>query len=92
MDRQHLPQRIICFKLEKKNKTKYLSKEQAIAFHHVMAQLLFLTTQSRRDIGVAVSFPTSRVRQPDEDEWGKLERVLEYLYGTRRLKLPIQVN
>ena len=80
------------FQVRDETEAKYLTEEQAVAFHHVVAQLLFLTTRARRDIGVAVSFLTSRVKRPDEDDWGKLKRVLRYLNGTRRLKLILEVG
>ena len=63
-----------------------------MAFHHTVAQLLFLLPRARRDLGAAVSFLTSRVKRPDEDDWGKLKRVLRYLFATRRLKLTLEVN
>ncbi len=33
-----------------------------------------------------------RVKTPDEDDWGKLKRVLKYLYGTKRLKLHLSTK
>ena len=54
--------------------------------------MLFLTTRARRDIGVAVSFLKSRVKRPDEDDWGKLKRMLKYLNGTQHLKLILEVS
>ena len=56
--------------------TKILPEEQAQAFHHTVAQLLFLCMRARPDIQTAVSFLTKRVREPDEHDWGKLKRVL----------------
>ncbi len=47
-----------------------------------MAQLLFMETRARRDIETAVAFLTTRVKTPDEDDWGKLKRVLKYLNDT----------
>ena len=64
-----------------------LSKELAEAFHHTVYQLLFAANRARRDIQTAVSFLTTRVKAPDEDDWGKLVRVLKYLNGTRYMKL-----
>ena len=32
------------------------------------------------------------MKQPDEDDWGKLKRVLQYLKGTRTLKLRLTVD
>jgi hypothetical protein len=68
-----------------------LPEEQARAYHHSTAQLLFLS-RVRRDIQTTVAFLTTRVKQPDEDDWGKLKRVLKYLNGTRRLKLTLSAD
>lgn len=70
----------------------YLDTERANAFHHATAQLAFLRARSRPDIDPAVAFLTTRVRKPDEDDWGKLKRVLQYLKGTKYMKLTISVN
>jgi len=35
---------------------------------------------------------TTRVKNPDEDDWGKLKRVLKYLNGTKYLKLKLSVD
>ena len=51
-----------------------------------------MATRSRRDIQTAVAFLTTRVRSPDEDDWGKLKRILKYLNGTRYLKLRLTVE
>ena len=73
-------------------KKKYLPEEQAVTFHRTTAQLLFMSNRARRDIQTAVSFLTTRVKKPDEDDWGKLKRVLKYLNGTRYMKLTLEVN
>jgi hypothetical protein len=49
-----------------------LNEEQARAFHHAVAQLLFASVRSWKDIQTDVSFLTTRVKQPDEDDWGKI--------------------
>jgi hypothetical protein len=64
---------------------KALPEEQAMAFHRATAQLLFLSTRARRGIQPAIAFLTKRVRSPDEDDWGKVKRVLGYLNGTMRM-------
>ena len=66
-----------------------LNEEQADAFHHTVYQLLFVANRARRDIQTAVSFLTTQVQAPDEDDWGKLKQVLKYLNGTRYLKLTL---
>ena len=40
-----------------------LPEELAVAFHHVVAQLLFLSQRARRDIQLPVSFMTRRVKK-----------------------------
>ena len=80
------------FKIREESKRKKLETERAVAFHHATAQLLFLSQRARRDIMTAVSFLTSRVKDPDEDDWGKLKRVLKYLKGTRSMPLRIKAD
>jgi len=80
------------FKVHDEQDARPLPEEQARQFHHTTAQLLFLSRRARRDIQTAVSFLTTRVKQPDEDDWGKLRRVLKYLKGTRGLKLTLTAN
>ena len=63
-----------------------------MAFHHAVAQLLFMATKARRDIQTAVAFLTMGVKSPDEDDWGKLKRMLKYLNGTKYLKLRLTVD
>jgi hypothetical protein len=43
----------------------------------------------RQDIQTAVSFLTTRVKDPDEDNWKKLVSMLKYLNGTRYMKLTL---
>ena len=61
-------------------------------FRHTVAQLLFLSARARRDIQTAVAFLTTRMKQPDEDDWGKLCRVIWYLNGTRRLICKLTID
>jgi hypothetical protein len=60
-----------------------LSEEQADVFHHTVYQLLFVANRACQDIQMALSFLTMQVQAPDEDDWGKLMRVLKYLKGTQ---------
>ncbi len=34
----------------------------------------------------------TRVKSPDEDDWGKLKHVLKYLNGTKYLKLRLTMD
>ena len=60
------------FQVRDEIEAKYLSEEKAREFHHITAQLLFLSDCARRDIQVTVAFLTTRVKKPDTDNWGKL--------------------
>jgi hypothetical protein len=80
------------FDIRDKKKARELSKEQALAFHHMAVQLLFMAMRTKRDIQTAVAFLTTRVKNPDKDNWGKLKQVLKYLNGTKYLKLRLTVE
>ena len=80
------------FVIRDKEEARPLEEDQALAFHHTVAQLLFMATRARQDMQPAVAFLTTRVKSPDEDEWGKLKRVLKYLNGTKYLKLKLSVD
>ena len=69
-----------------------LPEEQAQAFHHSTAQLLFLAMRARPDVQPVVSFLTKRVRAPDEDDWGKLKNCLKYLKGMLHMKLYLTAD
>jgi hypothetical protein len=64
-----------------------LEEKRAIAFHHCVAQLLFASVRARKDVQPAVAFLTTRVREPDEDDWLKLKRLLRCIRGTIHMSL-----
>ena len=67
-----------------------LPEEKAQLFHHVVAQLLYLCRRSRQDIQTAVAFLCTRVKNPDEDDYKKLSRVMQYLRGMKEMSLTIE--
>jgi hypothetical protein len=69
-----------------------LEEERARAFHHVVAQLIFALLQAHKDIQLAVSFLTTRIKQPDEDDWNNLKRLLKYIRGTIYMPLILSVD
>jgi hypothetical protein len=69
-----------------------LEEERARAFHHAVAQLLFTSSSARKDIQLAVSFLTTRVKQPDEDDWNKLKRLLKYIRGKIYMPLILRAD
>ena len=70
----------------------YLGTERAEKFHEYTAKLLFLCKRARPDLQTAVSFLTTRVKGPDEDDWKKLGRVMRYLRKTARLPLTLEAH
>jgi len=79
------------FTVRPKDEAQALDEERAMAFHHTVAQLLFSSARSRRDIQTAVAFLATRVREPDEDDWLKVKRLLRYINGTINLPLILRV-
>ncbi|CAJ1959903.1 unnamed protein product [Cylindrotheca closterium] len=61
---------------------KDLSEERADNFHSVTASLLYVSRRCRLDIQTAIGYLCTRVGCPDEDDWVKLKRVLQYLKGS----------
>jgi hypothetical protein len=55
------------FTIRDKKEAKPLDQERALAFHHTVAQLLFMATRVRQDIQTAAAFLTTRVKSPDKD-------------------------
>ncbi len=80
------------FTIRDKKEARLLDKKRGTAFHHTIAQLLFMATQARRDIQTAVAFLTTRAKAPDEDDWGKLKRVLKYVNGMKHSKLMLSIE
>lgn len=66
-----------------------LSEKKAKVFHNFAARGLFATKRSRPDIHTAIAFLTTRVREPDEDDWKKLQRMMRNLQGTLDLVLTL---
>ncbi len=61
-----------------------LSKRRIGVFHTSVAKLMFVAKHARPDILRAVSFLTTRVKEPVIDDWAKLLRVLGYLSDTMK--------
>ena len=49
-----------------------LTKEKSDQFHSVAAKMIFATKRVRPDTGTAVSFLTTRFREPAKDDWSKM--------------------
>ena len=70
----------------------YLNEKEAMFFHHNVAKLLFLCKRARPDIQTAVAFLSTRVKQPDRDDYKKLGQVMKYLRKTITLTLTLEAD
>ena len=58
-------------------------------FHTVTAKTLWLSQRSRPDVQLAVGFCCTRIKDPTEHDWKKLNHLMQYLRATRFLPLII---
>lgn len=68
---------------------KLLTGERQEAFHGTVAKGLFLCKRARPDIQPTIAVLSTRVKNPNESDWGKLVRMMEYLHGTSEKKLRL---
>jgi hypothetical protein len=61
-------------------------------FHNIAAKMLYATKWARPDTLVAIAFLTTHVREPDVDDWRRLQHLIEYLRLTKDLPLRIGSN
>jgi len=69
---------------------KKLQEDKAQLFHHLVAKLLYLSRRTRQDIQTEVAFLCTRVQSPDEDNYKKLTRVMQYLRALRDIRLTLE--
>ena len=51
-----------------------------------------MSARARRDIQPVTAFLTTQVKAPDEDDWGKVKRVLQYLNCTLHMPLILSAD
>jgi hypothetical protein len=66
-----------------------LDKARAELFHTIVAKGLFICKRARPDIHTAIAILCGRTQAPNENDWCKLIRVLQYLNGTRDFVLTL---
>jgi hypothetical protein len=69
-----------------------LDSKKAQVFHHLVAKTLYTTKRARPDTSTAIAFLTTRVREPDTDDWKKLCHLMRYLKGTKSLPLLLSAD
>ena len=72
-----------CIKLDEKTTEK---------FHSIVAKLLFVSHRGRPDILVAIAFLTTRTSKEDQDDWKKLNRLMQYLNHTTGKVLTLSIT
>lgn len=66
-----------------------LKDEHAKTYHHLTAKLLYLCKWAHPDLQTTISFLTTQVTGPDEDDWKKLARCIWYLWDSKDLHLTL---
>jgi hypothetical protein len=69
-----------------------LQTSRAKEFHNIVAKTLYATKRSRPDTCTAVAYLTTRVREPDTDDWTKLAHMIKYLRVTKTLPLILSAS
>ena len=76
----------------RKNNISLLVEEKATTFHTITAKGLFVCKRARPDIQTVIEVLTTRVQEPDNDDWLKLKRLIEYLNTTKDLYLTLEAD
>jgi len=71
---------------------KKFSPIRSTQFHNIVAKTLYTTKRARPDTSTSVAFLTTRVREPDKDDWSKLTHLVKYPRGTKNLPLVLGAN
>jgi hypothetical protein len=66
-----------------------LDQQKAKEFHTFVARILYVTRKVRMDLSAIVSFLSSRVQHPTEEDDAKLTKLLHYLFGTKHFSYCI---
>ena len=61
-------------------------------FHKSTAQGLFLCKRGRPDISPVIAYLTTRVRNPNMDDWMKLTKMMKFLKQTSEDKLTLKAD
>ena len=74
------------------DQSRSLPKTMAEEFHTLVAKGLFACKRARPDIQTAIAFLCTRVKEPTDEDWEKLLRLLKYVNGTRKDKLILAAD
>ena len=71
---------------------KKLDQGNVVEFHNLVAKTLCDTKRAIYDTCIYILFMTTRVRVLNEDDWNKLEHMMQYLRGTIKISLNLSAN
>jgi hypothetical protein len=69
-----------------------LKKEQSELFHTFVAKGLFVCKRGRPDIQPAIAFLSTRVKEPNENDWLKLKKMIGFLDYTKEDTLKLDCD
>jgi hypothetical protein len=69
-----------------------LDKQKKEIFHSLTAKVLFPAKRVRPEVLLAIIFLTTRVQNPTQEDWTKLQRVLCYLNAEPELGLTLRAD
>ena len=75
-----------------RNDVEKLDDARSEEYHRLTAKLLYLCKRARPDFQPTVAFLTTRVAQPDIDDWKKLTRAIRYLRDSKDLYLTLEAD
>jgi hypothetical protein len=74
------------------SESKNLDEERRGVFHTFVMKAMFLCKRARPDVNPAIGFLSSRVKEPNEGDWNKLQKVLGFLKGTIEDVLTLEAD
>jgi hypothetical protein len=69
-----------------------LAQSKAVEFHSLVVNTLYTTKRTRPDTCTAIAFLTTRVHEPDKDDWTKLVHLMRYIRGTHTMPLILSAT
>jgi len=69
-----------------------LDANRSEKYHSRVAKLLYLSKRVRPDILTAVAFLSTRVQEPTEEDWTKLDRLLKYINCTKDMGICLEAG
>ena len=70
-----IPEAYHLLQIKVEEEAEFLEGERDEMFHNLVSKLMFMISQFCRDIHMAVSFLTTRIKCLYEDDWGELKIV-----------------